>query len=525
MRCFVLLFVAVWASPPVHVQVHHYDEIEFGGGGAGATWAAKHLRDGVVDTVAILERKMQLGGAVNSWDELDFGVQAYLNSSAYVPLGYNFTFNAEDGGFLGWVTSWVGEENITAFGPLGFEGPYITADPNLGGSIQFVTNSGNLTEADVLWLYDNITASEPELVFQPGYPRNLSSTSRQSVRSWLMSDSAYTKFIPLVTDACRSAAFDVDTTPVYMLLKELPLYLLAYLSGGYLFRVTPGNQFYYDRMAQFIQDSPGSDIFFGAEVSRIVLSHGGSVSILFTTPDGKHHVAHAPKLVWAVPPTAENLGLVVNLPSEVADAYADLSSLPYFYAQRFKEESNPWSLPVLSITNETDSVKQAAAKGVLMVFKTSKEGVWGGMSWTNNASEGPAEVSARTHTILAQIANMTLFPGVPLGLVLVLQEQWWHESYGVRWTTSEIQADSYAAAEDQICFMDGLVTVVGGLVGHYDTALLNEQADRTMRKCGMSTRRRRATARRTEDLELELPALPADVAAKLSKVPGYTLAG
>jgi hypothetical protein len=525
-----LLAGLVLAAPPAHVHVHHFDEISFGGGGSVAQ-IVKHLRDGDVDTVCILDRKNQLGGAVNSWNELDFGVAAYLNTSAYVPLGYNLTFNAEDGGFLGWVESWVGEENIQAFGPLGFEGPYITADPNLGGSIQFVTNSGNLTEADVLWLYDNITASFPELVYQPGYPRNLSAVLRQSVRSWLLSDPAYAKFIPLVADACRSGGFDVDSTPVYLLLEELPMYLLPYLSGGYLFRVKLGNQFYYDQMADFVQSSNGSGVFFGAEVTKIVLSPApgghGSVAVLFTTPDGKHHVAHAPRLLWTVPPTPENWAIVENLPSEVLDAFAGVTLLPYFYAQRFHELSNPWGIPVLSITNEADSVEQAAKQGVVFLYETSAAGVWGGMSWTNVATDGPAEVTARTHVNLTQLANMTLFPGVPLGLVLALDEQWWHESYGVKWNTSAIQADTYAAVEDVVCIYDGLVTVIGGTVGHWDTALLNNQADRTMRRCGPGLSRRRnlhalAPAPAPVELSSEQAAW---LAAQLAKVPRYNLGG
>jgi hypothetical protein len=294
--------------------------------------------------------------------------------------------------------------------------------------------------------------------------------------------------------------------------------LLAFLSGGYLFRVKPGNQFYYDRMAQFIQDSEGSDIFFGAEVTRVVLSHG-SVSALFTTPDGKHHVAHAPRLLWAIPPTAENRALVVGMPSEVEDAYAGLTSLPYFYAQRFQEVSNPYGIPILSMTNESDSVKQAALQGLLTLVGTSEDGVWAGSSWTNLATDGPAEVSARTHTQLVQIASMTLVPNVSLGLVLTLVEQWWHESYGVRWNTSAIQADSYAAVEDQICPMDALVVFIGGFVGHYDSALLNEQAERTMRKCGLIGGRRKLAARRDEvEFEFQVPALPADVSAMLAAV-------
>jgi len=480
------------SGSPGHVNVSHYDKIVLGCGAAGAFAADLLIADG--QTVGVLDAKLQCGGAVNTVDGQDFGVKAYLNTSAYVPLGFNFTFD-----MLGWAVDLVGEENITRFPALGYQGPYITADPNLGGALKFTFNSGNLTEADILWLYDNLTTAYPELSFQAGFPADLDDSLRQNITSWVFSDPVYEKFGPMLEDACRGGGFDPDLVAFAYLVKDLVGFLLAYIRDGLLFAIKPGNQFLYDRMAQRIRDSAGSGLFLGASVSSVNLNGGsGPVSVQFTAADGSHHVMHGNDIVWAIPATPDFFSAVGvrNLPTAVSTACSNMTTHAGLYSLMLAEVSNPFGIPVVSVTNESAPLKQPAERGVVFLYNQTA-GVWGGMAVTNNASDDAATVTQAAHSNLSAIQNMTI-PGYGFvcDLDLQIQQAWKHESYFVHFPIEKLQRHSYQVLEEALC--SGNMAIIGNGPGHSDTPLLNQKTIQTFAKCGFTgeARRRKLKARR-----------------------------
>jgi hypothetical protein len=468
-------------------KVLHYDSIVLGGGGAGAPIAVELIDDG--QSVALLEAKRKLGGPVDTVNGSDFGVQAYMNTSSYEALGFNFPFNQDEGGMLGFVERFVGPENIEVFPALGYQAPYVTIDPSYIGSLKFTFNSGNLTAENVEWLYNNLTGLYPDLIFQPGFPDNITDSLLVSITAWFTSDPAYAKFIPMVEDSCRTGGFDPDIIPVMYLHKDLAPYLVAFLETGRLFRVKVGNQFYYDQMASFIQSSAGSDIFFGATVTNVHLNEGnGPVSVAFTTADGKHRVLHAKRLVWAIPPTpAKNLALIDKVPDALAAACADMIAHPNFYALKLKENANPFGIPVVSVTNESASLGQPAPRGLVYLYNNGG-GVWGGMAWSNNPNDTMATVTQLAHMNLTAINTtlITVAPGVqfPLNLDLDIKNAWKHADYFAHFPIDKIHRYSYRDLNNALC-VDPRLVVVGNAPGHSDTSLLLQKGFQTLTTCGV----------------------------------------
>jgi hypothetical protein len=493
----MLLFLAAlgaFTQSSAATKVYTFDYGVYGLGSAGSVVSAL-LRD-LGHTVGGLDELAQNGGSTNTDNEgNDYGMIALINTTRANQTGYPFEFNMNHGGMVGWVKRFAGEDNIQAFGPFGFGSPFFTADLNANVGINFAGFSDPVDADDILWLANYLETTYSDLNFQPGYPRNISASLAMSFTDWINQDANLTRFKNMLTEACRSGGLDPSKTPALYVLKEQAIYLRAAREGGWLFKVASGNQDYYDGIREYVESDAQSKFFFNAEVTHIILSNGGNgpVAVKFNY-NGEKHIMHVGKLVWAIAPTPENFEIVTHLPTEISNAFADMTVHPGFYTTKNRVLENIYGFPVVSMEtlSNTDNFKYPTGNGVVEVYTRTAE-LFAGLVQTTEPME-IEEVSLIVANNFTQLANL------PHGMTLQMEQIWHHKGYMAGFSIEKLQADPgiYGTIEDVLC-LGGLV-IIGRAIGYDDSTQIAEKTNQTLSRClNLGTRRRSQTVPTTDD--------------------------
>ncbi|KAJ5197263.1 hypothetical protein N7449_007742 [Penicillium cf. viridicatum] len=283
--------IVAMSSASSITQTISKDVVVVGGGAAGA-YAAVRLREDYGKSIALVERRARLGGAVDTWIDPKTGMPYELGVEAFLDYGNATQFFARFN-----VSVHASEQELVNTRYADFStGNFVnytspTAAEQLAAFQKYVELCEKYEDMMLPGLWNFPTADN--------IPEDLLLNFGDFARKYHIEAA-----VPTIWDISAVGLGQLETQPTFYVMQSFPAPLARVYIGKArtLYVASHRNQEIYDR----VSDTLGDDVLYSSTVVNATRTPDG-VSIIAKGADGHQTEIRAKRLLIAIPPTIPNL--------------------------------------------------------------------------------------------------------------------------------------------------------------------------------------------------------------------------